>query len=538
MPTPSEEFSDIGEFQPGEAGWWYGKPGDHKGLKKTLQDLGIDMILRTTSDNLGNWTPETGAAIYAEDEEQLYLGDGDQWNAQATWGRSPAYDSVEAGDYRANDKALRAALDDYVVPVGPSIGLADAVAVDSSSNPVQDVYDKFDAENATGKIILPPEVHAETQINPVNGVSLEGNSVRGSQIIWDNDTPGLRFKNDAGDMSIDRVRLVGPGIATSTSPAIAYASSSNNIHWGQVAIENWGQAVKSKWSSPFQIKHDHLQIGNCDAGDKDALIDWGNSHPPVKFDYITAYPRKERTGSPSTILRVGGDGDGAPAVQVGCMNLGTSAKEAVKVNFSNGFHVGHIHYECPYQGMVPKSLVKLRRVRGNPSVGSFFLHHGDCEHVVEAYSDPHVEIGRIGTGVEENYSIQNSKVLVHNGGNPMTGVVEYHGPSSDITTSGINGEDRGRVRSKVDGPLEHASGTFTHTTGGPTTKRISTVSYNEALPVRVVVSDSTTHNLDCKWGYDWFRRINAGVLDIEIKATWQNEASQGIDLDYKILPVR
>ncbi|WP_143423263.1 hypothetical protein [Halegenticoccus soli] len=86
MVTPSNKCSDIGDFQAGEDGWWFGKAGDHDGLQAKLEELGVDVIHRDTAANQANYTPEDGAAFYTEDEEMLYLGDGTNWNAQDTWG--------------------------------------------------------------------------------------------------------------------------------------------------------------------------------------------------------------------------------------------------------------------------------------------------------------------------------------------------------------------------------------------------------------------------------------------------------------------
>lgn len=106
MVTPSNIYSDIGDFAAGENGWWFGKTGDHAGLKAKLEELGVDVIHRDTSTNRSNYTPESGAAFYAEDEEELYLGDGNGWVAQDTWGRSPKLDQLSAMEWNVVDVAV------------------------------------------------------------------------------------------------------------------------------------------------------------------------------------------------------------------------------------------------------------------------------------------------------------------------------------------------------------------------------------------------------------------------------------------------
>lgn len=94
MVTPSDKYADIGDFQAEEDGWWFGKAGDHQGLKTNLETLGVDVIHRDHSSNKGDYTPEYNAALYTHDEEMLYIGDGTNWVPQETWGKTPTFDDI------------------------------------------------------------------------------------------------------------------------------------------------------------------------------------------------------------------------------------------------------------------------------------------------------------------------------------------------------------------------------------------------------------------------------------------------------------
>lgn len=379
MPTPSNQFSDIGEFQPADDGWWYGKPGDNPGLKKVLSDLGIDIIHRVDADsNKSNWDPETGAALYAEDTEELYLGDGTQWNGQDTWGKTPDFDGVSV-----DQQPVQTALDGYVVPVAPGLGVVDAVDPASTSKPVQDALDAASTAGGGGIILPPTTVNEETgDISLRSGVNIVG-WPNATEIVIDSDASGLIVDTD----NIRRCHYygfmirAGVGQSNSTGAGI-HITGSNSIADSQfnfIHIKDFHQGHVVD-GDQFACKFPYLRMSTCNSGDTNGLIDYRTQgRPPSQYGLLHVYPNGNN-GTTDILYNYNTE------ISVRQLNVGGDVGRVINSTYGR-VDIGQIHYEPNEQTTIPSEIVKIGGARGS-RVGMIKNHGGTADYAYTASGGP------------------------------------------------------------------------------------------------------------------------------------------------------
>lgn len=98
-------------FANGESGW------EHR---TDLKALDIDVEVRDTDANRGNYTPKDGAKYLATDTGRIYLGDGSSWNPE--WNLGSTETQLDILDFGADPTGAtncNAALKDAVAEAGP-----------------------------------------------------------------------------------------------------------------------------------------------------------------------------------------------------------------------------------------------------------------------------------------------------------------------------------------------------------------------------------------------------------------------------------
>lgn len=66
----------------------------HKPLNENWLSFEVDIEIRDQASNRSNYAPHNGAKFLATDTEEVFLGDGANWNRLSTTGRSPSLDEI------------------------------------------------------------------------------------------------------------------------------------------------------------------------------------------------------------------------------------------------------------------------------------------------------------------------------------------------------------------------------------------------------------------------------------------------------------
>lgn len=419
MPTPSDAYSDIGAFQPGEDGWWFGKTGDHPGLKQRLTELGIDVIHRDTDANKSNYTPEDGAALYAEDSQVLYLGDGSGWNAQSSWGKSPSFDSVStaslSGSYIQRIRAFSET--GHVASIDPS----------SSSSPLQDAIDAINADSGAGRIILPPgQIHEQGPLTGWGGKQIlgYGNAYGGTELILDGDNPLVLCDTSVNNYTYwDGILFKGGG---KNQPCFDFQSGVAGCNFGRLVFANFANGsegvISFNGATAWASNWDYIRFTSDCTGRCVSTLDGSaaTGTPQLRIGMLETYA----TGGEPVVKNVDG-----PDMHIGTLNVGGAHSQAVYVdqNIDRKLTVDYINFETTSgtqtdivevhnEGQTRLGYVKLR---SGITVDSMVL--GEFEH-------GNTIVGTLAT----KGTINNNKIVVNSAPNAPN---FYFGPASDITNS-------------------------------------------------------------------------------------------------------
>lgn len=75
---------------PGSEDW-------HLPLNDNFRTFDTDIEIRDTASNRSNYDPKVGAKFLATDTEEIFVGDGSNWNKLDTSGRSPRFEGLNVG---------------------------------------------------------------------------------------------------------------------------------------------------------------------------------------------------------------------------------------------------------------------------------------------------------------------------------------------------------------------------------------------------------------------------------------------------------
>ncbi|WP_277541510.1 hypothetical protein [Haloarcula laminariae] len=252
----------------------------------------------------------------------------------------------------------------HVVAVGQNLEQT-TIEADDTETPVQDALDAI--AGSGGRVYLPPgRITERGPVRPHPNTGIYGFGMNASVLhIVDSNTDGIRFDREprASRVQLDGFELRGPGPDTDSGVAIHFldngatpVSDPADFYIGRLYCWAWNDSVYrvDRGVGPFQCRHDFLRMDDCDAGDRDALIEWRSSYGPANsFGTIVAYPSADRSGANSALLsQRGGE------LAVDDVTVGGSAGRLVDTR--NGrLHVGRLHYEPEDQRATPASLVRI-----------------------------------------------------------------------------------------------------------------------------------------------------------------------------------
>ena len=276
----------------------------------------------------------------------LFGGDGVPTETQAT---PTAVQSLAAG---------------HVVAVGQDFELTE-IETDDTETPVQDALDAI--ADRGGRVYLPPgRVTDRGPVRPYENTGIYGFGMNVSVLeITRRNTDGIRLDRDERThrVQIDGFELRGPGVGTDTGVAVHFLSNERDsatdpadFYVGRLYCREWANTVYrvDEGVGPFQCRHDFLQVADCDAGDRDGLVEWRSDYGPANwFGTIVAYPTASSSGRNSRLLHQRGG-----ALSIDLVTTGATAGRLVDTE--NGrLHVGRLHYEPVGQRSVPRSLVRV-----------------------------------------------------------------------------------------------------------------------------------------------------------------------------------
>ena len=251
-----------------------------------------------------------------------------------------------------SDPTVRQTLDGLVVPIAPGLGPGDAIDPTETSTPVGDAVETIDAtgDNAGfGTVLLPPaEIQEAEPVVPSQFVEFLGWGAHTSAIEFtDLERDGFRIPHlkNGKFVSLDGFTISGADTAErSGGSALHFVNdtgvSPKQFDIGNVAFRNWvDPVVHCEKGSPFDSVWEHLDFG-YDANDgREIVLEKGQSLLGVQIGYIGA---GNATGDPVFYTDFAG-----AKVDIGFINIGGSARQAVRIKAAqNGHvHIGGINFE-------------------------------------------------------------------------------------------------------------------------------------------------------------------------------------------------
>ncbi|WP_324664330.1 hypothetical protein [Haloarcula sediminis] len=338
---------------------------------------------------------------------------------------------------QATPPAVQSLADGHVVAVGRDFERTTVETADTET-PVQDALDAV--ADSGGRVYLPPGVVTDSgPIRPHENTGIYGFGMNVSVLeIGGRGTDGIRF--DRGErthrVQLDGFELRGPGVDADTGVAVNFrpnerdaATDPADFYVGRLYCREWGNTVYrvADGVGPFQCRHDFLRIDDCDAGDRDALIEWHSGYGPANwFGTVVAYPTASASGADSRLLHQRGGGLSIEHITVG------STTGRLVDTAGGRLHVGRLHYEPVGQRSVPSALVAI----GDDAVtriDDVIVDSGAVEYVYELTAgagDAMLSNATQGSGV-----IRENVVHVSNRPDPDRPSF-YFGPARDVDVAG------------------------------------------------------------------------------------------------------
>ncbi|WP_423744763.1 hypothetical protein V5735_01590 (plasmid) [Haladaptatus sp. SPP-AMP-3] len=409
MPTPSEKYSDIGAFQPGEDGWWFGKTGNHPGLKQRLTELGLDVIHRDLDANKGTYTPEDGAAFLAMDTGELYKGDGTQW--------------TPAGAHRSKiravaDTGIVSAIDPSSTPTPwkDAVGTVSAAGGGAVLLPPQTIHEQ------TGRLLLEPGVSIVGYPNvseivvdqDVSGVTIDGDDVRATQYCGFNVTAGVGSNNSTG-----------AGIHITGNGSIADAT------FDKLRIREFQQGHVVD-GDQFACTFPSIRFDNIAAGGTNGVIDYRTQgRPPAQYGLVHVYP-SGANGTGDIVFNYNTE------VSIRQLNVGGDAGRVINSDYGRIF-VEQIHYEPVNQTSVPDSIVRVGGDRGS-FVGNIKHHSGTADYGFIARGGPgYMDFGSYNA---VDGSLNNNVALIDGSFEDPRGAIDIGCTHKEIDLNSVGGASR------------------------------------------------------------------------------------------------
>lgn len=259
----------------------------HIPLNDNFRAIDADVEIRDVDANRGGYTPLAGAKFLATDTGDVYLGDGSGWNAIGTI-QPPTASGGDATDVHASRDGL-------VVPVGPGLGVDDAIDPATTATPVQDAIDLI-GRNEAGAVLLPPITIEET--GPIIGgkdKAIRGWGMLTSEILFTSDTAdGIaqdpNTPNDWWYSSIEGVRLNGGGGGRTSGSAIHFYTDTVPVFdLDRVDIPDWTGPDPVIWAEEpghwFDSTWGTVKAGN--AGSTGNVFQWDHGGSPNRYDHLT-----------------------------------------------------------------------------------------------------------------------------------------------------------------------------------------------------------------------------------------------------------
>ncbi|MDS0284544.1 hypothetical protein [Haloarcula onubensis] len=265
---------------------------------------------------------------------------------------------------QATPTAVQSLAEGHVVAVGRDFERT-TVETAGTDTPVQDALDAV--ADSGGRVYLPPgRVTDRGPVRPHENTGIYGFGMNVSVLeITGRGTDGIRFDRDERThrVQLDGFELRGPGANTGTGVAVHFlpnerdaATDPADLYVGRLYCREWSNTVYrvDEGVGPFQCRHDFLRMDDCDAGDRDGLVEWRSGYGPANwFGTIVAYPTAGRSGRDSRLLyQRGGE------LSVQHVTVGTTTGRLVDTT-GGRLHVGRLHYEPVGQRSIPSALVAI-----------------------------------------------------------------------------------------------------------------------------------------------------------------------------------
>lgn len=258
-------------------------------------------------------------------------------------GRAAKFGYLEAEETNlpgVSDESLQAARDGYVVPVGPGVGVGDAIDPAATTTPIQDAADVLHVDNGVGgKVVFSGHVVEEATYTKYNGVEVVGigrgnlsdeTAPSGSLGKYasvlefaDGVNPCVYFGAEAnvGQVGFRNLCIKGPGDDASQTSVFQF----DETGIPGLAIENvtvqgfYGQVTECLNSNgPFECSFRNIRVVDVDAGDSTALFHF-DSLMRANVENVAVYPTATTSGALSQVFQCDGS-----QVDIDGLNMGGS----------------------------------------------------------------------------------------------------------------------------------------------------------------------------------------------------------------------
>jgi len=385
----------------------------------------------------------SGTTVYDDSTETV--GDGTT---------SANHESVSTGVVRSNinEGQYQAAIDGLVVPVGPGVGVEDAVDPSQTTTPIQDATDILHVDNGVGgKVVFSGHVVETETYSFRNGVEVVGigrgnladkTSPSGSLGKFgsvlefaDGVMPMTRLDADAnvGKVGFKNLTIKGPGDdATQTTVMEFDETGIPSVNVENVTIRDvYGQVTNCLNSNgPFESSFRNVSVENVDAGDSDAIFHT-DSLMRTNFENIAVYPTATTSGSLSQVYQCNGS-----QVDIDGLNMGgTTGRILEQTAQANGpVEVHSWNWEPAHNLSAGGSLFALR-ANGEIGVGrvnTVAIDPIDYSYVFALTDGANQEIRKPGWYGNAESNFDNVGILA----NAMVDTCWYFGETADWNANG------------------------------------------------------------------------------------------------------
>jgi len=352
------------------------------------------------------------------------------------------FQSVSTGQLlnEIGDAQIQAPFAGLVVPVGPGLGMADAINPANTTTPVSDAIAVVNNGPGEGAVLLPPKVTEAAPVNVQSAISLL--SPTGEAEIEFTSTGsaqhGLVF-NDVFGVRIGSLLLRGPGADVTTGEAVRFETNqSKGLNFGHITVAGWNNhAMNMDGTEPFRSNLGGFTALDIDTGSASSNVVM-RIRPGTStfFDRIYLQPTDVSTAADSEGIRlVRGPGMVANEVTLdGTVGIGIRASNAP-------LDVDKIHYEPNGDNSAAAAVVLLGQ---NPSrVGHVRYNNGVSNYDPDYFYwlDSGNKFHRLGPRSQSAPGLN----VVNINADPA-GESWYFGPSADIDVN-HSGTTEGEVRS-------------------------------------------------------------------------------------------